>query len=273
MYYYFKKDRLSAFLEGVTELFFPMGTYCISCGKYVDITRPYIICDQCMDAINWGFISIDLKEERKHSGRTFYLDSALSCMVYGLHSKRLIFDLKYNKKTYLARPIAMMMHDRLVNDEETRSIINDIDLVVPVPIHSERLKKRGFNQAALISEELSDRLRHTLGSSGLICLPCLIRNKQTVEQRSVTGAQRFSNLEGAFSIDKRYLSQIKGKRVLLVDDIMTTGATADRCARVLKDAGASEVHLICLTTGNYYLKGAIRERDDEDFLKSIYTSP
>ena len=51
-----------------------------------------------MEAINWGFITIDLEEERKHSGRTFYLDSALSCMVYSLHSKRLVFDLKYNKK-------------------------------------------------------------------------------------------------------------------------------------------------------------------------------
>ena len=273
MYYTNDDTPKGTVLESLLQLLFPMGTYCICCGKYVDISRPYLICDTCMEAINWGFITIDLEEERKHSGRTFYLDSALSCMVYSLHSKRLVFDLKYNKKTYLARPISMIMEDRLRNDETLYGFIESLDYVVPVPLHSERLKKRGFNQAALISENLARRLAKAINSSSPRYLPCLKRNKQTIEQRSVTGGQRFTNLEGAFSLDPRYESDLKGSRILLIDDIFTTGATADRCARILKDAGASEVHLLSLTTGNYYLKGSFRPRGDEDFLSSIYTSP
>ena len=144
---------------------------------------------------------------------------------------------------------------------------------MPVPLHSERLKKRGFNQAALISENLAHRLAKAINSSSPRYLPCLKRNKQTIEQRSVTGGQRFTNLEGAFTLDPRYESDLKDSRILLIDDIFTTGATADRCARILKEAGAREVHLLSLTTGNYYLKGSFRPRGDEDFLSSIYTSP
>ncbi|MBR6473251.1 MAG: ComF family protein [Firmicutes bacterium] len=282
MYYFTGEDRLSSVLENALQLLFPMGTYCICCGRYIDLTRAYCICDRCMASINWGFIKIDLDEERKHSGRTEYLDSALSCMVYGMHSKRLVFDLKYNKKTYLARPLSMIMTDRILNDEATCDLPGTIDFIVPIPLHRSKQKNRGFNQAALISAELTARLNHALEARvdhdkaqalqihKIRHLPnCLRRDKPTIAQRSVTGGQRFTNLEGAFSVDPKYETMLEGSSVLLVDDIFTTGATADRCARVLKETGVSKVHLLSLATGNYYLKGSFRRRDDEDFLDSL----
>ncbi len=148
-------------------------------------------------------------------------------------------------------------------------MIRSIDYVIPVPLHSDKKKKRGFNQAALLSSELVKRLNSTLDLNLKDLPEGLKRNRSTLAQRSISGEERFANLEGAFQINEKYRDILKDSSVLLVDDIMTTGATADRCARILRECGVTQVHFICLTTGNYYLKGSFRERDDEEFLKDI----
>ena len=272
MYYLTGNSRIHVFFEKILQLLFPMGTYCVCCGKYIDLTRTYCLCDQCMAAINWGHIFIDLDEERKEAGRTKYLDSALSCMVYGLHSRRLIFDLKYNKKTFMIRPISMIMADRLKSDESLAEIVSSLDFAVPVPMHDKKKKKRGFNHAELIASALTARLNSSrpADSVKIRCLPdCLMRTRSTQAQRSITGEERFANLEGAFGFNEKYSGRIEGSSVLLVDDIFTTGATADCCARLLKEHGAREVHFISLATGNDFLRGAFRPRDDEDFLTEL----
>ena len=270
MYYFTGQSSLDIFLENITQLLFPMGTYCTCCGAYIDLSRPYCICDKCMAAINWGFINVDLEKERAVRGRTTHLDSVKACMVYGLHSRQMIFDLKYNKRTYLARPISMIIADRLLTDPEPDLDINDIDLVIPVPLHGSKLRTRGFNQAALISGQLAKRLNKETDKKKLIHLPDgLIRARVTSAQRGISGDERFANLEGAFKVNPKYENRIKGAKILLVDDIFTTGATADSCAKALKDSGAEEVHFVCLATGNYYLRGSFRPRDDEEFLKEL----
>lgn len=272
MYYLTGDSPIRYFFEKILQLIFPMGTYCICCGKYIDLSRTYCLCDQCVRAINWGRISIDLDTERNETGRTRYLDSVLSCMVYGLHSARLVFELKYNKKTFMSRPISMIMADRLLSDESLKDFLCTIDFVIPVPLHHQKRKARGFNQAELIAKDLASRLNASglSRSRKLRMIPdCLLRSKQTLAQRSVSGEERFANLEGAFTFNERYSGTIEGASVLLVDDIYTTGSTADRCARLLKSKGAREVHFICLTTGNDFAKGAFRERDDESFLKEL----
>lgn len=272
MYYFTGSSHIRYFFEKLLQLLFPMGTYCICCGKYIDLTRTYCLCDQCMKAINWGHIYLDLEEERREAGRTKYLDSVLSCMVYGIHSRRLVFDLKYNKKTFMSRPIAMIMADRLISDESLGRMLSSLTISVPVPLHQQKKKKRGFNQAGLIASDLTARLNSAGVSEKKIRFisDCLIRNRSTQAQRSVTGEERFANLEGAFSFNDKYSEAVSGAVVLLVDDIFTTGATADRCARILKENGAREVHFISLATGNDFLRGAFRERDDESFLEDLY---
>lgn len=272
MYYFTGNSRIHFLLEKILQLLFPMGTYCICCGKYIDLTRTYCLCDQCMAAINWGHIYIDLNEERKEAGRTKYLDSALACMVYGLHSKRLIFDLKYNKKTFMARPISMIMADRLTSDESLTGTMDSIDYLIPVPLHPKKKKSRGFNQTELIASSLVSRLNtaRPSGAKKIRYLPdCLLRIRKTQAQRSITGEERFANLMGAFAFNEKYSGLIEGSSVLLLDDIFTTGATADCCARLLKENGAREVHFISLATGNDFLKGAYRPRDDESFLNDL----
>ena len=273
--YYFAKDKRPAMIaEKLLQLLFPMGTYCVICGSLIDSHRPWSICDNCMKALNGGNIVIDLEDESRAGNLMSHLDSASSCLVYGLHSKKLIFDLKYNKRTYLSRPISMIMADRITRDERLLPLVDTLDLVVPVPLHHARLRKRGFNQAALISGDLTARLNALRGDGRRILhVPdCLLRDRKTTSQRSVSGSERNLNLEDAFRVNPRRQSLIENSVILLVDDILTTGSTADHCARILKEAGAGEVHFISLATGNFYLKGCQRKRDDESFISSSPSS-
>lgn len=116
--------------------------------------------------------------------------------------------------------------------ESGRSVLLNADCVVPVPLHPRRERSRGFNQA----RELARRLGPPL-------LEPLARVRHTVPQVELAADQRHDNLRGAFRMRKR-ATNLKGMRVMLVDDVSTTGATLEACAMVLRDAGVAEVHAL-----------------------------
>ena len=115
------------------------------------------------------------------------------------------------------------------------------DLIIPVPVHKSRLKKRGFNQA----EEFGKRLSGYLGIP--VSSEFLVRPKKTAPQKDLGPALRLKNLEQAFFC-KKLPSGVK--KVLLIDDIYTTGSTAEACARALKKAGAGQVYLLVIAIGS-----------------------
>jgi ComF family protein len=116
------------------------------------------------------------------------------------------------------------------------------DLIVPVPLHFFRKMKRGYNQADYFARGMAEGL--------LFKLPLLhnglVRVRNTHTQTKLNKAQRQKNLEQAFAINPRHQEQIQGKNIILVDDVVTTGATADICTKVLLDAGAAMVRVISL---------------------------
>jgi ComF family protein len=112
------------------------------------------------------------------------------------------------------------------------------DIVIPVPLHRTRLRWRGFNQAALLGAALARRLNCSLD------VVTLARVRATASQTERDRAQRTRNVRDAFAV--RRPSRVAGQRVLLVDDVMTTGATADECARVLRAAGALRIDVLTL---------------------------
>ncbi len=114
----------------------------------------------------------------------------------------------------------------------------DCDVVIPVPLHPRRLWWRGFNQAALLAMTISRRLDKPLD------LDALMRSRMTTPQTSQDHDARRRNVRRAFSVARP--ARIKGLRILLIDDVMTTGATVDECARVLIAAGAARVEVLTL---------------------------
>jgi ComF family protein len=139
----------------------------------------------------------------------------------------LVHLLKYDGIKPLARPLGGLVSRMLPRDER-------FDVIVPMPLHWRRAWTRGFNQAALLAEEI--------GRRNAIPIERVIRRvKASQPQAGLTNAQRRTNVSGAFRM--RRGRRLDGLRVLLVDDVLTTGATAAACARVLKRAGAAHVAL------------------------------
>jgi ComF family protein len=146
-----------------------------------------------------------------------------------------IHAFKYDKRRTLARPLAAMMR------EAGREVLRGADAAVPVPLHWWRRRRRGFNQAALLAAGLGIPVCHALR-----------RSRPTRAQAGLHAGDRRANVAGAFRLSWRYRwpfvgrahRRLDGLVVVLIDDVSTTGATRDACARVLRDAGVREVRTL-----------------------------
>lgn len=223
--------------ETAKNMLFPQGTYCICCGKFIDDTRTYCLCDHCIRHMDFQYRFLNNDEE---SSRIF--DCSVAAMGYGVYERRLIFGLKYDGNTYIARIIAHILYDclRRILEETGECPWFKADIAVPVPVHKARMRERGFNQAEKIA-------KHFAGMSKMKTIPDgLIRVKETDAQRALSSHERKENMKGAFSVNPKKLGDIKGRKVLLIDDIYTTGATARECGYALRQAGAEEVYFLSL---------------------------
>lgn len=157
-------------------------------------------------------------------------DRARAALVYGGPARTVLLALKHGDRQYLAPMMAGHMA------RSGAGMLGPDTLLVPVPLHRWRLWRRGFNQAALLARALAAR------GGGELAVDALIRAKPTPPSMGMGRAARARNVRGAFRVRDR--AQIAGRTVVLVDDVLTTGATADACARVLRRAGARAVHVL-----------------------------
>lgn len=152
-----------------------------------------------------------------------------AAVAYDELSRSLVLKLKYGRKVALARTMARFMVPLVGPDSKEA-------LLVPVPLHRSRLWSRGFNQSALVARELAKRTG--IGSETHL----LRRIKRTPPLKGMTRLQRRRAMAGAFSVDPS--ADLQGRTVVLVDDVLTTGSTANACARALIRAGAGRVELL-----------------------------
>jgi len=139
----------------------------------------------------------------------------------------LIHSFKYDKRHSLARPLAHLMRAR------GATVLENADCIIPVPLHWRREYQRGFNQARALSQHL-----------GLPVVNALVRTRHTRAQVELAADRRRSNVANAFALRGRWQRYINGVRVVIVDDVSTTGATLESCAHALKCCGASEVYAL-----------------------------
>ena len=151
---------------------------------------------------------------------------------YGGTAQRLILSLKFHDRLDLAKPLAGFMA------RAGAGLLNEADVLIPVPLHRSRFISRRFNQAALLSREIS-------GLSGVPCaLQAIERIRPTRQQTSLKHDERHRNVEGAFKVPAQQAMNVHGKRVVLIDDVVTTGATVSACVRALLREKAAHVDVI-----------------------------
>jgi len=203
------------------------GPVCEACWRGIlPLTPP--VCDRCGDPLPaWRAISIPLARCPRCRRGSRHVDRARAVGAYDGALRAIVHALKYEGRRSLAQPLAELMRIR------GAEMLTDADWAVPVPLHASRRRERGFNQAA-------DLARHL----GIPSLHALCRTRATATQTGLPAARRHRNVRGAFTIAMKK-SRLEGSVVVLIDDVSTTGATLDACAKVLKEAaGVREVRAL-----------------------------
>lgn len=159
---------------------------------------------------------------------------ARSVFRYDDHSKDLILSFKHADRTDLAPAYASWMA------RATSELISEETLLVPVPLHPQRLLKRRFNQSAMLARSLGRKIQKPVSTD------LLQRVKATSSQGSKSFKGRFKNVQGAFQISPGEKDRLSSKHILLIDDVFTTGATVEACSRALLKAGAQRVNVLTL---------------------------
>ncbi|MDP3286329.1 MAG: phosphoribosyltransferase family protein [Desulfobacterales bacterium] len=214
-----------------------------------------LICRECLDGFLpaespvcsvCGFVFKSREGEDHLCGKCIDLPKCFGkARAVGLYYRtfmEVIHSFKYKGKFQLAGPLETLLFSVLMRHWK----INDFDLVVPVPLHVKRFRERGFNQAYVLVKNLAKQAERFITEPvGLkIGRDVLERTRYTEPQTGLGREKRMKNIKGAFTV--RDASAVEGKRVLLVDDVYTTGATADECAKALLEGGALSVDVLTL---------------------------
>lgn len=196
---------------------------CKCCGKSIETMEK----EYCFDC--------DRKE--------FYFEMGFSLWDYSTKMKKSIAMFKYhNRQEY-----ADFYGEEFVKEFGERIIELEPDVLVPVPIHWTRYIQRGYNQAELIAKKIGDALNIPVVDD------ILVRTKKTTAQKNLDNKERSRNMEGAFAIGKQWKNQCSAlKKVVIIDDIYTTGSTINTCAKLLREKGVAEVYFGVLCIGKGY---------------------
>jgi len=202
------------------------GPVCPRCWTSIPPLTPPI-CDQCGDPLpTWRAISLPLARCPRCRRTSRFVDRARAVGSYDGALRAIVHALKYEGRRSLARPLARLMRQR------GGDLLDGAACAVPVPLHPSRRRQRGFNQAADLSRRLP-----------LPTVPALRRIRATATQTGLPAARRHRNVRDAFAVTAAGRT-LPGAVVVLVDDVSTTGATLEACARALKEAGVREVRAL-----------------------------
>ena len=198
------------------QLQFIESPFCKTCGMPFpfDIAND-ALCAACMD-------------------REPVFDASRSAVIYNEASRSMILAFKYGDRLHAVKTFVPWMM------RAGQALIDEADIIIPVPLHNRRLRERRFNQSALLAQEIARK-------SGKAYIPDLLqRTRHTIPQQGLNYKERGKNVHGAFEVNPDYLGTIEGKTILLIDDVYTSGATLNECARVMKKAKAAAVNVLTI---------------------------
>ena len=229
------RDEGGNLAERLKDLLWPRACAVRDCGAPVD--RPFgYLCSSCYATLPW------------------YDEFAQSAFAYLSPITELVNRYKFNGATYLTDDFA----DALERSFRRKHAAAAVDVVVPVPLHPNRLRTRGYNQSGLLAAAFAARLGRRCDETSFA------RIRDTEHQSRSTGDERRENLKGAFRVVEP--SQIRGRTVVLVDDVMTTGATIEECTKALFAGGAYRVIPFVLA------KALMDEDLDEAYVNPCYNT-
>lgn len=235
----------------ILNLLFPQKPYCIACNKHLKLGES-LICSECADNLLPIMPPIcpkcgkplDPTMVLQNCSQVLCSDCRMTshlfvqARAYGHYDgvlKQLIYVFKYRRRPEISGFLGDKMAETLKKLKWPC-----FDYIVPVPLHKSRLQERGYNQAQLLADDISKKINVPVYN-------CLIRTKPTEHQTLLDKRLRRQNIEEAFKALRSF--KLSGKKLLLIDDVYTTGATADSCTKALLSAGADKVYVFTCARG------------------------
>lgn len=213
-------------MKSVHNLLFPTNDLCFFCKDRLGIIKDFI-CRDCRDRL--------LVVDKAVYMNSNYMETTYYGLSYNRYIRELVKDFKFHNNSYLYKPFGQIM----INTMKKRNLYN-MDLIIYVPSHRRKEAIRGYNQSELLAKYISESTKIEISRNNLI------KNRSTKEQSKLNGFERINNLKGSLTL--KYSGEIRGKKILLVDDIITTGTTMVECAKILKENGAKEIVGLALTS-------------------------
>lgn len=236
---------LSEGIQALQELLFPAR--CLACEEQLFSSRPPLLCDDCRSSISristprctYCGTPFPTGQNRLCAvcqNNAFAFDQARSLFVYKEPLRSLILQFKFGNSL-----VGLSTFTALAEQAGAAAFFHEPDLILPVPLHRKRLRWRGFNQSLLLAKSCFPHWKKKIRPD------LLRRHRFTVPQTRLDGKARLRNLHKAFRVEQHLA--VQGKRILLVDDVFTTGSTLNECAKVLREAGAARIEAFTLARG------------------------
>lgn len=230
--------------ERLLQLFYPLS--CPVCGKKLPVG--IVVCETCKEKLPFMKEPYCMKCGKQLESETaeycfdcsrhpHFYKQGIAVFGYDACIRKAIYEFKYKNRRDKAAFFAKFMAEALEEKHEFWKT----DILVPVPIHNKKKKERGYNQAEVLADAVA------VQSGFVVKKDLLYRTRATLPQKELTNQQRYLNLKAAFAVDEKQCAGIS--RVILIDDIYTTGSTIDHCARMLRAAGVSEVYYAAIAIG------------------------
>lgn len=219
-----KHLRAVPFFSFVSNLIYP--PVCGICGK---INQDFL-CNKCQKYLE-SQAKFQIQENMDIS---YYFEKHLYIFEYQGTIRKLIIDYKFNEKPYLYKTIVNF----LLKNEKFFKILKSYDTIVPVPISKKRMKQRGYNQSELIAKEIARNLKIEYNKKSLI------KTKDIIEQSKLKKDEREKNIRGVYELKNSKL--LENKKILLIDDVYTTGSTVNECCKNLNSLNIKNVHVLTL---------------------------
>lgn len=223
------KKIFSKLINGFENTFMKNHS-CICCYREIPDETNFMLCENCKNSLEEIGDNICKKcgDKLNKNGKcindcdkyNYAFNSNFSIYYYTDSAAKIIKNLKYGKRKYLASYVADILLEKFDS-------FSDIDVILYVPSSKNRIKERGFNQAKVVAEILGEKTE-------IRVVDGLIKTKDTIHQAGGSQKDRLKNLKDSFAFDDSYVDDIKGKKVLIFDDVFTTGSTLNECAKVVK---------------------------------------
>ncbi len=225
------RKKLEKYADGFLSVLFYYEAVCIICNK--ETNNNHIICDKCKNN------KYSIKKTIRKGGFKF---NAYCCYYYNKYIREAIKGMKYKSDFNVINAFGNDLANLII----TESL--KVDIITFVPSNRNSNKKRDYNQSELLAKKIVESLKKQINRK--IDIENLLEKENCLDQIGLSRLERWENVSDVFSVNKKNIGKIKNRKIILIDDVLTSGATAYYCSRTLIEGGASSVEIVAIASSN-----------------------